>query len=178
MLRFSIKRRHVNNDRVFAELFCLRVAISFGLERTACSIVALLPQRQPPKIAAHYRDHIIKSLLEVRKWADSVIEALLDAGIQALDEKLPPTILDRTLLYQNRRPKTPLDKSFYYKQEVAAQLLVRRHITASVTKSTLEYAVSSDNEVMLGLYMSAATQDGRRSRVKAANKILHLASTK
>lgn len=118
-------RRHVQkNNRIFADLFPVRVAISFSLEETACYMVEQFWQCMQEE---RFKDHWLKSLLEAVELGQlSVVEALLHAGVNPCPAgELPLTILDRMFLYEDERPSTALDKSVFYGHDAVASLLVQ-----------------------------------------------------
>ncbi|KAG7005696.1 hypothetical protein G7Y79_00018g045030 [Physcia stellaris] len=166
-------RRHVqNNDGILADLFPVRVAISFGLEQTACYMVERFwqfLQQQPIK------DHWLKSLLEAVELGQlSVVDALLDAGVEPYPAgELPLTTLDRMFLYEAERPKTALDKSVFYGHDAIAGLLLQRGSRASITPRTIQFAVFADNLEILSFYLSEPKD---QNKLVDADVILHLAT--
>lgn len=193
-------RRHLSSD--CADLFPLRVAISFGLEHIACLLVkASLPgsqveepegsqipysycilrvpiaQTTEPEFEQIMQNHWLLSLLEaVGNGLFSVTEALLEAGIDlSPGEKLPLTVRDRNFRYSDERPKTALDKSVFYSYDKIADRLIAKDDGASITKKTVEYAVNAENTKLLGQYLDTATDHAERRR--KANVILEFATT-
>ncbi|KAL8772827.1 MAG: hypothetical protein Q9209_002172 [Squamulea sp. 1 TL-2023] len=112
------RRRFVGDD--FKDLYPLRIAISFGLEHTARTLI----NHSTPSFE---KKQLLISLLETLECGrSSVAEALLDAGVnRASAGNLPLTTMDQTFLYKGERPKTALDKSVFYDHDAAASLLVR-----------------------------------------------------
>lgn len=167
------QRRHVSNDHIFADLFPVRVAISFGLEHLACRLIGLLMEDQHKVV----RDHWLKSLLEaVENGRSGVVVALLDAGVEPSPAgEIPRTILDRTFLYVEERPRTALDKSVLYRHEAISYLLMGRDPRGIITNKTLKYAVLAGNRHVLGKYLSVTAKEGSKERCKRANYLLHLA---
>ncbi|KAL8791897.1 MAG: hypothetical protein Q9195_005473 [Heterodermia aff. obscurata] len=173
-------RRHIHNDRIFADLHPIRVAISFGLERLACHLIKPSIQALSAatgKAKSVLGDHMLKALLEAMENGRlAVTKALLDAGVQ-LPHHLDPsmTYLDHTFLYKSERPETPLDKSVFYRQNAIADLLVEKGVGGMITETTMNYAVLAENRNLLNSYLSKH-QTGLIYCV--ANGILHFASIK
>ncbi|KAL8919926.1 MAG: hypothetical protein Q9172_004719 [Xanthocarpia lactea] len=156
-------------------VFPVRVAISFGLEHTACFLVTSYYAGDD---AEFMRPHLLIALLEACEGGHlRIIKALLDAGVEpSPPEELPLTILDRTFIYPDERPKTALDKSVFYCHNDIADMLLDRATSASLTRDTMEYAVRAENLHILGRYLSASTTGAEK--VQRANNILSFATQK
>ena len=179
------RRRHVRqNNLIFADLFPLRVAISFSLEQVACQWVKIWCAFGPPILPASHSemmdDELLKALLEaIENGILGVAEALLDAGVDLLKvEELPLTVRDRTFLYTHERPKTALDKSVFYGHDAVADMLVQRGISGNLTETTMEFAVLTGNEHILDMYISSSMGGGERKPTERLIAILHFASQK
>lgn len=160
----------------FKDLVPLRVAISFGLETSACCLVEpSLPREDSAQVM---KDQILLALLEAMENGQvRVVNALLDAGIvPSRTGELPLTVLDRTFLYKDVRPKIALDKSVCYGHDEVANLLVKRGVGGRVTTDTMKYAVSAENFEVLRHYLFASKSGG--GHYGRANTILHYAAKK
>ena len=179
------RRRHVRpSNLIFADLFPLRVAISFGLEQVACLWVETWCAFGPPMLPASHSemmdDELLIALLEaIENGLVSVAEALLDAGIDLLKvEELPLTVRDLTFFYVDERPKTALDKSVSYGHNAVADMLVRRGFSSDLTETTMEYAVLTENIDILGAYLSSFMGGEEEEGTDRANAILQFAIKK
>ena len=174
-------RRHVDDKFVFAELFPVRVAISFGLEHTACSLAPLI-SRLPllGQEKALFEEHMIKALLEaIEGGLLSVTTVMLDIGIQLPDPtESPLTIRDQTFLYRTEAPGSALDKSLFYRHNAIADMLVQREIGGEISEITMEHAVLAGNENILGLYLSMTEDDEFQGYDDRLDAILHFAIEK
>ncbi|KAL8982253.1 MAG: hypothetical protein Q9205_003182 [Flavoplaca limonia] len=121
-------------------------------------------------------DQLLIALLEALESGQlGIANALLDAGVDLIPrEKLPLTILDRTFIYPDERPKTALDKSVFYGHGEAAALLLKREIGGHITARTMKFAVAVGNQNILSHYLS--TSKSRTKRVRRTSEILHSAS--
>ncbi|KAL8923929.1 MAG: hypothetical protein Q9208_004366 [Pyrenodesmia sp. 3 TL-2023] len=170
------RSRRPRSPHNLKDLFPLRVAISFGLELSACWLVE--PSLPKEKVVELMEKHILLALLEAMENGQvRVVNALLDAGIvPSRAGELPLTVLDCTFLYKDGRPKTALDKSVCYSHGDVANLLVRRGVGGPVTNDTMKYAVSAENFDILCHYLFAAPSAG--GQYGRANAILHYAAKK
>lgn len=168
------KRQYV--DHSWNLLHPLRVAVSYGLEHTAITLINTISLS--PKLLRDtvIKDHMLLVLLEALENGQlSVAKALLDAGIDPMpDAELPLTALDRTFIFKNERPKTALDKSVFYGHGEAAALLLKRKIGGHITATTMRFAVTVGNQDILRQYLSTAKS--RTKRIRRATEILHFAS--
>lgn len=121
------------------------------------------------------QDQWLLALLEAMEGGlFSVTDALLNAGVDPCPAgELPLTILDRTFLYQDERPRTALDKCVLYGHEEIANRLLESVAGVSITPKTIEYAIDAENLNILRQYL--ATIRGPGKRVGAANGLLHRA---
>ena len=81
----------------------------------------------------------------------------------SLHGNLPPTILDRTYLYQSESPKTALDKSIFQGHNGIESLLFGQGADARVTPQTLEYIVGAGNHGIHREFSDTASDQGERS---------------
>lgn len=170
-----LNRRHVSHD--CKDVLPLRVAVSFRLERTACLLIDICAKAcQTLEIP-----HMLLAILEaIEMGLLSVVEALLKFGVDPFPaSELPLTILDRTFLYPNERPKTALDKSVHYGHKEITDLLLTRGSLESSTQMTMDYtyAVLAENTSVLDKYLRFFMSEDR-GRHDRLNEILHLASRK
>ncbi len=185
---YPLKNAHMVHTQVFhqsnrlrvsnnwEDVFPVRVAISFSLEHTACYLATCSLRATIPSELVQL--HLLIALLEACEGGHlSIIMALLDGGVEPFPPgELPLTVLDRTFIYAEERPKTALDKSVFHCHNDIADLLLDRATSASLTRDTMEHAVRAENLHILSRYLSASTT--RAVKVQRANDILSFATQK
>ena len=172
---FRQEQRLLTSD--FKDVSPLRVVISFSLQKTALNLITSLDKQREDLTTGPWSVVMLQSLLEAIETGQAeIVEALLKAQVSPFQsEPLPATVLDRTFVYTDERPRTALEKSLSYGNSETTRMLLEWNRGRAIPDSIVPHAVAAQSQGVLLMFLNQS-QD-KQIRHLRLERIFHLACT-